>query len=164
LLWLWLWVGRGPVGGGGCDRLVSYYHPFTLFWCVFIYTCIDRPVLHITTNNKTRTLKHPNTHAQTTTHTYHRLAVPPTRTLEEREQLHLLRKRVDYEKANPENVDPVALKVWMCLIYVYIDGCISSEGLTYVCIYIIYTCSVLACMDRRIDAILTYTTINTKPK
>ncbi len=37
--------------------------------------------------------------------------MPPTRTLEEREQLHLLRRRVEYEKGNPENVDPVALKV-----------------------------------------------------
>jgi hypothetical protein len=39
------------------------------------------------------------------------MAVPPTNNLEEKEQLGFFRKRVDYEKGNPDQVDPVALKV-----------------------------------------------------
>lgn len=58
----------------------------------------------------------------------YRLAVPPTRTLEEREQLHLLRKRVDYEKGNPEHVDPVALKVFLCTC-VCVAVCYGVGGL-----------------------------------
>lgn len=37
--------------------------------------------------------------------------MPPQGTDEEKEQLNLLRRRIDFEKANPEHVDAAALKV-----------------------------------------------------
>lgn len=40
-----------------------------------------------------------------------RMPVPPQGTDEEKEQLNLLRRRIDFEKANPEHVDAAALKV-----------------------------------------------------
>lgn len=39
------------------------------------------------------------------------MPVPPQGTDEEKEQLNLLRRRIDFEKANPEHVDAAALKV-----------------------------------------------------
>ena len=46
-----------------------------------------------------------------------KMAVPPSQTGEEKEQLHLLRRKIDFEKSNPENVDPVALKDRVRLAY-----------------------------------------------
>ncbi|TFJ80783.1 hypothetical protein NSK_007960 [Nannochloropsis salina CCMP1776] len=44
-------------------------------------------------------------------------ATPPSHTAEEKEQLHYLRRKIDFEKNNPENVDPVALKDRVRLSY-----------------------------------------------
>ena len=44
-------------------------------------------------------------------------AVPPSEAAEEKEQLHYLRRKIDFEKGNPENVDPVALKDRVRLAY-----------------------------------------------
>ncbi|KAM3574200.1 hypothetical protein VYU27_003841 [Nannochloropsis oceanica] len=44
-------------------------------------------------------------------------AVPPSEAAEEKEQLHLFRRKIDFEKGNPENVDPVALKDRVRLAY-----------------------------------------------
>jgi hypothetical protein len=39
------------------------------------------------------------------------MALPPQNTDEEQDQLAVLRRRIEFEKANPEHVDAAALKV-----------------------------------------------------